>query len=132
VEERLFELRQRPEVVEWQMEPIGVVWSNSTVAQLPLDQLMWAGYDTSWVEYGVNVTVTAEMVKQGEVTLTVSQANDYLYIWMDDSFIASHPTPHLQHLLHCLHLHTQCRPSHSHLHHLYDGHRQLHPRLIQA
>ena len=90
VQRRLFALRSLPSAVTYQPEPVGVQRVDAVTTQ-PLDQLMLVGYQSSYLVYSVNVSVTAEQVRRGAVTLTVTAANDFLFVWLGDAFQLSHP-----------------------------------------
>ena len=80
----------RPNSVRWQPEPARITAKPIRTMQ-PIDQLMTAGYTTSYVLYEVNVTVTDAQVKAGSVELTLSYVNDFVYVWLDDTFLFSSP-----------------------------------------
>ena len=86
VQRRLRALSTRPTSVRWQAEATHITAAKPIVTALPIDQLMTAGYTTSYVLYEVNVTVSAAQVREGSVQLTLSYVNDVVYVWVDDAF----------------------------------------------
>ena len=90
MQRQLRALSTRPKEVRWQPEVVGIT-GKPIVSQQPIDQLMAAGYTTSYVLYEVNVSVTDSHLKAGSVQLTLSYVNDFVYVWLDDTFLFSSP-----------------------------------------